>query len=108
MLKTRERIITAQQLAEETQKAIHNAQSEPLVVTENGRPAAYLISVDLFDNIMSQLSRLDDAELRANIDAGEYQFAQGAYKTLAEAADLAEQAWKTGAPSERRKYCSPI
>jgi prevent-host-death family protein len=100
MLKTRERIITAQELAEGTQKAISNAQSEPLVVTENGRPAAYLISVDLFDSIMAQLASLDDAELRSHIETGEYQFAQGAYKTLAEAADLAEQAWKTGAPSE--------
>jgi prevent-host-death family protein len=94
MLKTRERIITAQELAESTQKAISNAQSEPLVVTENGRPAAYLISVDLFDTIMSQLSSMDDAELRANIETSEYQFAQGAYKTLAEATDLAEQTWK--------------
>ncbi|MCZ7667831.1 MAG: type II toxin-antitoxin system Phd/YefM family antitoxin [Chloroflexi bacterium] len=94
MLKTRERIITAQELAESTQKAISNAQSEPLVVTENGRPAAYLISVDLFDAIIDQLSNLNDTELRANIDAGEQQFAQGAYKTLVEAANLAEQAWQ--------------
>ena len=95
MLKTRERIITTQDLAEGTQKAISNAQSEPLVVTENGRPAAYLISVDLFDTIIAQLSNMDDAELRANIDVGEQQFAQGAYKTLAEAANLAELAWQT-------------
>ncbi|NHZ71649.1 MAG: type II toxin-antitoxin system prevent-host-death family antitoxin [Aquificales bacterium] len=95
MLKTRERIITTQDLAEGTQKAISNAQSEPLVVTENGRPAAYLISVDLFDAIIAQLSSMDDAELRTNIEAGEQQFTQGAYKTLAEAADLAEQAWQT-------------
>ena len=100
MLKTRERIITAQELAESTQKAISNAQSEPLVVTENGRPAAYLISVDLFDTIMSQLSSMDDAELRADIETSEYQFAQGAYKTLAEAADLAEQTWKTQESAE--------
>ncbi len=100
MLKTRERIITAQELAESTQKAISNAQTEPLVVTENGRPAAYLISVDLFDSIMAQLASVDDAELRSHIETGEYQFAQGAYKTLAEAADLAEQAWKTRESSE--------
>lgn len=94
MLKTRERIITAQDLADGTQQAIYNAQSEPLIVTEDGRPAAYLISVDLFDAIIDQLSNLDNIELRSHIDAGEKQFAEGAYKTLAEATNLAEQAWQ--------------
>ena len=51
MLKTKERIITAQDLAEATTQAIANAQQEPLVVMENGRPAAYLISVDMFDTV---------------------------------------------------------
>jgi PHD/YefM family antitoxin component YafN of YafNO toxin-antitoxin module len=43
-LKTKERIITAQDLAEATTQAIANAQQEPLVMTEKGRPAAYLIN----------------------------------------------------------------
>jgi hypothetical protein len=37
MLKTKERIITAEDLADATTQAIANAQQEPLVVTENGR-----------------------------------------------------------------------
>ena len=38
MLKTKERIITAQDLAEATTQAIANAQQEPLVVTETAVP----------------------------------------------------------------------
>ena len=94
MLPTRERIITAEDLAKGTDKALSNAQSEPLVVTENGRPTAYLISVELFDALVAQLAALDDAELRAAIDMGEKQFEQGAYKTLAEATALAEKNWQ--------------
>lgn len=94
MLKTHERIITVEDLAAKAQKAVRNAQSEPLVVTENGRPTAYLISVDLFDLLVAQLEMIEDAELKAYIAAGEHQFAAGAYKTLAEATALAELAWQ--------------
>ena len=94
MLPTHERIITAEDLAKRTNKVLSNAQAEPLVVTENGRPAAYLISVELFDALVAQLAALDDAELRASIDVGEQQFKQGAYKTLDEATKLAEQSWQ--------------
>jgi len=48
MLKMRERIITAQDLAEGTPQAIANARKEPLVVTENGRPAIYMLSPSVF------------------------------------------------------------
>lgn len=71
-------------LAEEAGQAIINAQSEPLIVTENGRPKVYLISVDLFDSLVAQLELIEDAELRAYVAASERQFAQGAYKTLAD------------------------
>lgn len=82
MLKTDQRIITVEDLAEEAGQAIINAQSEPLVVTENGRPKVYLISVDLFDSLVAQLELVEEAELRAYVATGERQFAQGAYKTL--------------------------
>lgn len=94
MLTTRERIITAEDLAQGTDKALLNAQTEPLVVTENGRPTAYLISVELFDALVAQLGAMDDAELRDLIDAGEQQFAKGAYKTLVKAAALTEKSWQ--------------
>jgi PHD/YefM family antitoxin component YafN of YafNO toxin-antitoxin module len=100
MLKTHQRIITVEDLAEEARQAIINAQSEPLVVTENGRPTVYLISVDLFDTLVAQLELIEDAELKAYIAAGERQFAQGTYKTLAEATALAESAWQKQATSE--------
>jgi PHD/YefM family antitoxin component YafN of YafNO toxin-antitoxin module len=51
MLSAHERIIAAQDRAEEVHTALKNAQQEPLVVTEDGRPAAYLISVELFDHL---------------------------------------------------------
>ncbi|MCI0397833.1 MAG: type II toxin-antitoxin system prevent-host-death family antitoxin [Chloroflexi bacterium] len=94
MLKTNERIITAEDLADQVHTAITNAQQEPLVVTEDGRPAAYLISVELFDTMLAQLETLEAAELVANLAAGEEQFARGAYKTLAEARTIAEAAWQ--------------
>jgi prevent-host-death family protein len=73
-------------------KAVHNAQQEPLVVTENGRPSAYLISVELFDRLVAQLEVIEDAELQAYLAVGERQFTQGAYKTLTQAAELADLA----------------
>jgi len=94
MLKTRERIITTQDLAQDVDSAISNAQREPLVVTESGRPAAYLISIELFDSLVAQLEALEEAELTTSIAAGEKQFAQGAYKTVAEARIIAEAAWQ--------------
>lgn len=95
MLTTYERIITVEELAARAKKAVDNAQQEPLVVTENGRPSAYLISVELFDRLVAQLEAIEDAELKAYLSMGEQQFAQGAYKTLAQAAELAELAWQS-------------
>ena len=95
MLKTKERIITSQDLAGATRQAIANAQQEPLVVTENGRPAAYLISVDMFDALLSHLETLETSELLEGIDRGERQFRQGQFKTLDEAVAIAEAAWQS-------------
>ena len=93
MLKTRERIITVQDLVQDVDSAISNAQREPLVVTESGRPTAYLISVELFDALVAQLEALEEAELVTSIAVGEEQFARGAYKTAAEARAITEAAW---------------
>ena len=94
MLKTKERIITVQDLAKATTQAIANAQQEPLVVTENGRPAAYLISVDMFDALLDHLEIIEKSELLAGIAQGEEQFKKGAFKTLEEARAIAEAAWQ--------------
>lgn len=94
MLTTHERIITVEELAARAKKAVDNAQQEPLVVTADGRPSAYLISVELFDRLVAQLEMIEDAEVKAYLSRGEQQFAQGAYKTLAQAAELDELAWQ--------------
>lgn len=94
MLKTKERIFTSQDLAGATKQAIANARQEPLVVTENGRPAAYLISVDMFDALLSHVETLETSELLEGIARGEKQFQQGKFKTLDEARITAESAWQ--------------
>ncbi len=94
MLNTHDRIITVQDLVKKGSRAIANAKKEPLVVTENGRPAVYIISVDLFDALVNQLEMIENAELKAHIATGEKQFSQGAYKTLEEATALVEDSWK--------------
>lgn len=94
MLKTRERIITVQDLAQSVARAISNAQREPVVVLESGRPAAYLISVELFDALVAQLEALEVGDLVTSIAVGEQQFAQGAYSTAAEARVAAEAVWQ--------------
>ena len=94
MLKTKERIITVEELTGQPHQALTNAKQEPLVILEDGRPTAYLISVDLFDSLMAQLEMQERDEVSAGIAQGEAQFAEGAYKTLDEARSIAEEAWK--------------
>lgn len=94
MLKTNERIITTQDLANSTAQALANARQEPLVVTENGRPTAYLVSVEMFDSLLSHMEALEKSELLAGLAQGEEQFKQEAFKTLDEARAIAETAWQ--------------
>lgn len=94
MLKTRDKIITAQDLAQDITRAMHHAQQEPLIVTEAGRPAAYLISIELFDALLAQLETWEQAELTEAIERGEAQFAAGQFHTLAEATTLLEAKWQ--------------
>jgi prevent-host-death family protein len=85
MLKTTEKIITVEDLAQEVHQAVSNAQREPLIVTENGRPTAYLISIELFDSLVAQIEAVENTELINGIAVGEEQFARGDYKTVEEA-----------------------
>lgn len=93
MLKTNERIISTEDLAQQAATAVANAQQEPLIVTSEGRPAAYLISVELYDALREHLHELEQSELLAGIKMGEAQFGRGQFKTLDEAAALAESIW---------------
>ena len=100
MLNTNERIITVQDLAKDGSHVIANAKKEPLIITENGRPAVYMISVELFDALVNQLEMIEHAELKSYIAASEKQFSAGQYKTLEDATTLIEAAWKKLETSE--------
>ena len=65
MPKITERIISEADLQKEITTALRNAQNEPLIITQDGRPTAYLISVDLFDALLESLAQLDDMKLAA-------------------------------------------
>jgi prevent-host-death family protein len=93
MLKTHERIVATQDLAQQVETVLANAQQEPLIITEHGRPAAYLISIELFDRLMAELEAIDSSELATNITAADKQFNEGAFKTLEEAEAIVEAFW---------------
>ena len=88
MLKTRERIIPFTDLATQGREILDNAQKTPVVVTDEGRPAAYLVNVELFDELVERLAVLEKAELAANIAIAEKQFENGQHYSLAEAAEM--------------------
>lgn len=94
MLKTRERIITVDDLSQESHAALQNAKKEPLIVLEDGLPVAYLISIELFDSLMAHINGLEMEELANNLIVAEKQFSQGAFKSLDEASAIAESAWE--------------
>ncbi|HEX6383711.1 MAG TPA: hypothetical protein VF177_03475 [Anaerolineae bacterium] len=56
--------------------------------------------MELFDALMAELEALEEAELVTGIAVGEEGFAQGAYKTAAEARVIAEVAWQEQEPYE--------
>ena len=64
------------------------------MVTENGRPVAYLISVELFDALLAHIETIEKSELLARTAHGEEQFKKGAFKTLDKAKAIAEAAWQ--------------
>jgi prevent-host-death family protein len=95
MLKTEEKIITSDDLAGAVGQVIHRAQQEPVIVLDKGRPAAYLVSAEWFDNLMSYLESLEHHEIVKNVVQAENQFTKRQHKTLDEARTLAETAWQT-------------
>ena len=100
MPKITERIISEADLQKEITTALRNAQNEPLIITQDGRPTAYLVSVDLFDALLERLAQLDDMELRGAVGQAEAEFGSGVFKTLEEAQQIVEALWQSKANSE--------
>lgn len=94
MLKTKERVITINDLQQDTEAVLRNAQLEPLLVTAEGRPSLYVFSVEMFDALIERLQQLEHNEFVANITEGENQFERGQFRTLQEAAERAEKKWQ--------------
>ncbi|MBS1251159.1 MAG: Antitoxin RelF [Anaerolineales bacterium] len=63
---------------------VENAQDRPIVVTLRGRPVVYVVGVELFDELMERLRRLEQRELELSIAVAEKQFADGGTVTLEE------------------------
>lgn len=88
MLKTRERIIPFSDLSKQGRKILDNAQKTPVIVTDDGRPAVYLVNVELFDEIVERLALLEKAQLAVFIATAEKQFENGNHYSLNEAAEM--------------------
>jgi len=82
MLKTIERIVTLTDLQRNAGTVVENAQVEPVAVTLRGRPVVYVVGVDQFDRMTSQLAAQDARELELGIALSEKQFAAGESVTL--------------------------
>jgi len=92
-MKTTEWIIPATDLQADPGAVLQKAQQRPLIVTDEGRPKVYVLSVDAFDALMERLTALEEAELAVNIAAGEQQFEHGEFVSLKEATALIEAKW---------------
>ncbi len=93
MLKTTERIIPLTDLQNDLPSVLRNAQKQPLVITTDGRPVVYMLSVEMFDYLVS-LFEFEASDIASNIAIGEQQFQQGAFLTLQEAIGVAETRWQ--------------
>lgn len=94
MLKTTEWIVTTTELQQNVSIVLDHAQQRPLIVTQDGKPAAYVVSVDFFDSFLERLIELERQELGNNLEVAEQQFKSGAYLKLAEAIQAAESRWQ--------------
>jgi prevent-host-death family protein len=94
MLKTTDWIIPTTELQSNLTTVLENAQQRPLVVTNEGKPAAYVVSVEFFDRLVARLLEYEQAALQSNIATGEEHFATGNFLTLTEALRLAEDRWQ--------------
>jgi len=65
-----------------------------LIVTDEGRPKVYVLSVDAFDALMERLTQLEETELAAHIATSEQQFEKGEFVSLQEATALIAAKWQ--------------
>ena len=93
-MKTTDWIVTTSDLQANPGVVLKNAQQRPLIVTEGGRPAAYVLSVELFDHLLDHLLELERTQLVTNLAEGERQFATNQFVTLQEAVAAAEANWQ--------------
>lgn len=84
VLKTTERIVTVSDLQRNAGAVVLNARVQPVAVTRRGRPIAYLVGVDLFDEMASRLVADDEREMVLGVEVSEKQFAAGESVTLEE------------------------
>lgn len=94
MLRTAERIVSVFDLQQNPDSVIQNARRQPIVVTAEGRPAVYIVSVEAFDELLERMLELERQELIANVAMAERQFCTGDYLTLKEAVQAAETRWQ--------------
>jgi len=93
-MKTTDWIVTESDLQADPGVVLKNAKQRPLIVTEEGRPSAYVLSVELFDQLVERLLHLERAELVGNLAEGERQFASGQFIPLQDAVASAEANWQ--------------
>ncbi len=94
MLKTTDWIVTVDDVTNNASAVLKNAKKRPLIVTENGRPAAYVLGVEIFDEMFAELSQRDGTYLSTNVSEGDRQFAEGNFVTLKAAMEAAEAKWQ--------------
>lgn len=93
-MKTTDWIVTAADLQADPTVILKHAQQQPLIVTEAGRPSAYVLSVELFDAMVERLTELEAYELASNVAQAEEQFASGQFVSLQEAVAILEANWQ--------------
>ena len=91
---TTEWAITATDLQTDLAAVLQKAQQHPLLILDEGKPQAYLVSVDTFDTWMEVLVEMEEAEFATNSALGEEQFSRGEFMRLADAQAFLETRWQ--------------
>ena len=94
MPKTKDWIVTDSDLQRDPNLILKHAQQRPLIVTAEGRPTAYVLSVEMFDALLERMLELERADLVHHLAKGEREFDSGDFVTLQEAVASAEAAWQ--------------
>ncbi len=93
-MKTTDWIVTTADLQADPAIILKHAKERPLIVTDAGRPSAYVLSVELFDAMVERLAELEENEISLNIAQAEEQFSSGQFVSLQEAMAVLEEKWQ--------------